>query len=273
MRGVPVTASPSGVKTRLVLSESAEDPGRAATWIGPLLALGTRVSRYSRNHGDRQLVVVLSVPKRDFAAALIGCGWVLASESPALNDPLETLRQLKAGQPIRAVNSGWVITGYFSSLDEAATPPRAQFAGSNWRVDGIRALTVLSDLDHPERELRPEPGSMEHMARLDAAWDARLALPAADLAIIGTIKWLAQDFLLGPRERQLAFEFSQDDPQTEGEACGNLVHHLVCLRTTSSPPATPGRFRWGDPRWQRGHQVHRRDRGSVRDLRARSLRS
>ena len=35
---------------------------------------------------------------------------------------------------------------------------------------------------------------MEHMARLDLAWDARLALPAADLAIIGTLKWLEQDF-------------------------------------------------------------------------------
>ena len=241
-RGSTTVASPAGVQTRLVLSESADHPGRAATWIGPLLALGTRVSRYSRRNVDRQLVVVLTVPKRDFAAALIGCGWVLASEAPALNEPLETLRQLEAGQPIRAVNSGWVVTGYFSSLDEAASPPRAQFAGSNWRVDAIRALTSLSELEHAERELRPEPGSMEHMARLDAAWDARLALPEADLAIIGTLKWLEQDFdsflgrendswpsssvktILKPKERRAATWF------TTLYASARLADHLPLPR-------------------------------------------
>ena len=31
------------------------------------------------------------------------------------------------------------------------------------------------------------------MARLDLAWDARLALPAADLAIVGTMAWLRED--------------------------------------------------------------------------------
>ena len=32
------------------------------------------------------------------------------------------------------------------------------------------------------------------MARLDLAWDARLARPAADLAIVGTLTWLKDDF-------------------------------------------------------------------------------
>ena len=32
------------------------------------------------------------------------------------------------------------------------------------------------------------------MAGLDAAWDARLAKPAADLAIVGTVAWLNEDF-------------------------------------------------------------------------------
>ncbi|MFL1629598.1 hypothetical protein ACJWHF_13055, partial [Staphylococcus capitis] len=31
------------------------------------------------------------------------------------------------------------------------------------------------------------------MAGLDAGWDARLALPAADLAIVGALTWLKQD--------------------------------------------------------------------------------
>lgn len=193
-RGVPVMASPAGRSTRLVLSEAADVAGRAAPWIGPMVALGTRASRYTRATGDRQLVIVLSVPKRDYAAALIGCGWALASDAPTLSDPLETLRELEVGQPLRAVNSGWVIAGRFSALDETTSPPRAQFAGSMWRVDGIRALAALAELEEQAKEPRAEPGSMEHMARLDLSWDARIALPAADLAIVGTAKWLEQDF-------------------------------------------------------------------------------
>lgn len=189
-------ASPSNAPTRLFLSEAADQLGQAAAWIGPLLALGTRASRYAKKVTDRQTVIALTVPRRDFAAALIGCGWVLASESPTLPEPMETLRVLKPGQPVRAVNSRWVITGNFASLDETAIPPRAQFAGMSgtWSVDGIRALAVLSDLRNPAKEARPEPGSMERMARVDLSWDARLALPAADLAIVGTTKWLDEDF-------------------------------------------------------------------------------
>lgn len=186
-------AVPSGRPTQLVLSEGADQSGQAAPWIGPILALGTRASRHAREMRDRQLVVALSVPKREYAAVLIGCGWVLASEAPTLRDPLETLRGMEPGQPLRAVNSRWVVTGHFSSVDDAATPPRARFAGSMWRVDGIRAVAALTELESPERETRPEPGSIERMARVDSSWDARLARPAADLALVGTLKWLEQD--------------------------------------------------------------------------------
>lgn len=188
-------ASLADGRTRLVLTEHPDEPGSAARWIGPMVALGARAARHHRKAGDRQLVIAVSVPKRDFAASLIGCGWVLASNASVLPDPLDTLRELETGQPIRFVNAAWVITAYFSSLDEAVDPPRAQFFNISWRgsVEGIRALAALKELDNPEREPRPEPGSIEHMAHLDLAWDARLALPAADLAFVGTLKWLEQD--------------------------------------------------------------------------------
>ncbi len=180
--------SPTCGRTRLALSEYPSQRGRAKDWIGPMVVLGSRAAHHHRKAGDRQLVIALSVPKRDFAAALIGCGWVLASEAPVLPDPLITLKSMKPGQPLRAVNSHHVITETFLSLNEATNPPQAQFAGSTWRVDGIRALTDLEELDTPEKELRPELGSIEHMAHLDLTWDARLALPTADLAIIGTLE-------------------------------------------------------------------------------------
>ncbi len=188
-------ASPLVGPTQLVLSEEIDQPGRSAPWIGPMLVLGTRASRHARKASGRQLIVVLSVPKRDFAAVLIGCGWVLASEAPELQTPLETLRGLEPGQPLRAVNSGWVVTGHFASLDEAATPPRVRLAGSGsmWRVDGIRSVAALTRLESAEKELRFEPGSLEHMAKHDISWDARLALPAAEVANVVTRKRLEKD--------------------------------------------------------------------------------
>lgn len=188
-----VISSSPGKPTRLAIAESADASGLGAPWLKPLLALGSRTSRFFGESAGRQLVIAVTVPKRDFASALIGCGWVMASESPKLADPLEVLRGMDVGQPLRAVNRGSVITGYFASLDESGSQPRAQFADSMWNVRGIRALTALTDLDRPVREVRPEPGSIEHLARLDDAWDQRLARPTADLAIVGTLTWLEQD--------------------------------------------------------------------------------
>ncbi|WP_354245018.1 hypothetical protein [Agromyces sp. PvR057] len=121
---------------------------------------------------------------------------------------------MKRGQPLRAVNSGSVITGNFLALNESTSSPRAQFAGSEWVVDGIRALAPLTELEQPERTARPTPGSIEHMASLDADWDARLALPAADLAIVGTLTWLMEDFE--------AF-LSRDDDDLPSSSIGSLL--------------------------------------------------
>jgi hypothetical protein len=113
---------------------------------------------------------------------------------PVLSAPRDTRSSGKPGTAVRAVNSRQVVTGFFSALDESVDPPRAQFAGSTWQVDGVRALATLDQLEQSERALRPQPGSIERMAGLDLDWDARLALPAADLAIVGTVTWLKDDF-------------------------------------------------------------------------------
>lgn len=184
-------------RTLLALAEDSKGQAEAAPWIGPLLALGTRVARFISNHPERQLVIAISVPNRDFAAALIGCGWVMASKVPVLPDPLETLRSIVPGTPLRAVNDQNVITGFFSSLNESTNPPRIRFAGSTWLTDRFRALAVLPELDAPERTSRPQFGSVGRLAHLDQDWDARLAAPAADLAIVGTVAWLKEDFNAG----------------------------------------------------------------------------
>lgn len=178
----------------LGLSEDEEQAPEPAPWIGPLLALGTRASRYVDKNPDRQLVVAVTVPSRDFAAALVGCGWVMASKAPILDSPLEILRSIEPGSAVRAVNNLQVITGRFISLNESLSQPRAQFAGSTWQVSEIKSAAAISSLEVSERMNRPIVGSVGRMAGLDREWEARLAAPAADLAIVGTIKWLQEDF-------------------------------------------------------------------------------
>ena len=87
--------------------------------------------------------------------------------------------------------------GSFVWLDESKDPPKAHFAGMTCAVDKVRALSEIGECEIPDRDTRsqdrPEPGSMARMAGLDSVWDAWLARPAADLAIIGTKKWLEND--------------------------------------------------------------------------------
>jgi hypothetical protein len=178
---------------RLALSEDAPGPAVAAQWIGPLVALGARAWRYSQQSPGQQLIIVISVPRRDFAAVLVSCGWAMVHPAPILSPPIEVLRQLKPFTPLRIVTDSKVVTGRFSSLDERQEPARVQVGKSSWFVNRIEALHVLPESEEPERADRPIPGSAARYARLDGAWSARLACPPADLAIIGTLAWLREE--------------------------------------------------------------------------------
>lgn len=118
----------------------------------------------------------------------------MATASPTLPDPLVTLRAITRGTPVRAINAGQIIIGPFWALNEATDPPRAQIGGSMWPVDRFTALAVLDKISSPDRSPRPQPGSVGLWAGLDRTWDARLAKPTADLAILGTLAWLKDDF-------------------------------------------------------------------------------
>lgn len=199
---------PKRARVWLGLSERDGQIPEPAPWIGALLALGTRASRYIRVNFERQLIVVVTVPTRDFAAALVGCGWVMDSKAPKLASPLETLRSIEPGSFVRVVNNLQVISGKFTSLDESLAQPRAQFAGSAWQVSEIKALSGLSEPEDLERMSRPQVGSLGRMAGLDKEWESRLAAPAADLAIVGTVAWLQEDF-----ETCLSRESDDSSPQ------------------------------------------------------------
>lgn len=189
-----MTAPTDHAPIQLSLAETPLGLAEPAAWVRPLLALGSRTSRYADAHPGRQLVVAISVPRRDFAAVLMGCGWVAARPAPPLRPPIEILRETVPGALVRVVTEHEVIVDRFVTLNESTTPPRLCLAGfSQWQIPHIRGLRVLDAQQEPIRTARPHPGAVGRMAHLQETWDSRLAEPAADLSIVGTLTWLREE--------------------------------------------------------------------------------
>lgn len=184
----------------LALSDFADEEAVGATWIGSFLALGSRLSRFGRDVNNRQVILAISVPKRDFVAALIGCGWVLVSNAPSTTDPLSVFRTLSEDQPIRVANRREIILDRFRHLDETKSPPHVRLARSTWSIGAIAAVAPVSDFESAARIIKPEPEGLAQLAGMDRSWDMRLVSPEADLAIVGTLTWLRDDLsaFIGP---------------------------------------------------------------------------
>ncbi len=193
--GIPVPTPSANESLRLALSDDPFAPAEPASWIAPLVALGDHVSRSIRQFRGLQLIVAISVPRRDFAAALVGCGWVLASPEPKRTDPLKVFEGLLPHTPVRVVTIPYVIADYFTRLDETTDPPEVVLQHYwGWKMPGIKAVEVLHDkLSTPTRMPRPSPGILGRFARVHESWDTRLASPTADLAIVGTLSWLREE--------------------------------------------------------------------------------
>lgn len=182
-----------GIRGHLTLSESADETGTAAPWVKGMFLLGANIARYSKRYlpESRQLIVVVSVPGRDFAAALIGCGWVRESTPGDVSRP----DQIPFGAPVRLVTRGKIVTGLFQGLELGRDgTTRVKTTGGLFQAQAVRAIAQL-DIPVEERARdRPDPGTFADYTDMAGDWDCRLAAPAGDLAIVGTRSWLDEDF-------------------------------------------------------------------------------
>ena len=182
-----------GPSVLLTLAESRDASPVRSAWIGPLLALGTRLSRTSDSFDGRQLIVAISVPSREFAAVLVGCGWNLSRPPTRTNtDPLTVLPTAVTGGNYRAVNAGYVISGRYLGLHDSHGSSRITLAG-RWSADRIAAVAPIAEADPAERMPLPTIGSIGRMTGVTRDWNQRLVAPAADLAMIGTRSWIETD--------------------------------------------------------------------------------
>lgn len=179
------------------LSEDVAAVGVQAKWIDHLVSCGLRVAHYASTLDDKQLVLALSVPQRDYAAALIACGWVLGAKRPNVPDPREVLERVEPGQKVCLSDKKHIAAAKFFRIDTKMGREVLVSDQSTWCIDKIAAINVLSDDMEPTKipccQERPKPGSLARMAGMDCDWDSWLVSAPADLAIIGTSKWLDRE--------------------------------------------------------------------------------
>lgn len=174
----------------MALAGEAEGPKVAADWIGKMFMLGRLAEPWSRSRADSQLVIVLSVPVRDFAAVLVGCGWMSATPAPTLPPVREVLVGLSRGTPVRVVSKTSIFTERFGGIDARGLA----HLGSQWQIDKLQAVAPLGSIDVPRKQPIPEPGVISRLAGLDKDWAARICSPPQDLALVGTLTRLNEDF-------------------------------------------------------------------------------
>jgi hypothetical protein len=168
------------------LADSPDTDFVPADWAGSFLVLGARLARHADSLDRRQLVVVLSVPRRDFASSLIGAGWTLTrSPGSAVGAPLDVIRSAGPSAWFRAVNVSHVFFGELRELDESVRPATIRYAGRHFKIDGFSAMAPAPAGRGEQRQDRPEGGSVVRYTRAADDWDHRLVASLQDLAIIG----------------------------------------------------------------------------------------
>lgn len=177
----------------LGIADGPGEPLAAAPWIGAFVGLGALLRRYLPKLGGRQLVVAISVPRRDYAAALIGAGWMLSGPAPKLDEPIDAFRSADSSTYLRAVTDKLILTGAFSRLDENRLDPRVLTGGKLLPVARYQAVVALDEATPTLADNVPEPGFLAELTGATRTWLERLAAPPMDLALIGTAKWLHED--------------------------------------------------------------------------------
>jgi hypothetical protein len=216
MSGMTEDAGRDEAKPVLLALAEAEAGSSPAPWIGPIVALGAMARRYVEKLNDRQLVIVLSVPRRDFAAVLLGCGWIISAPEPKLRTPEELLATLVPGTPVRAMTNSVVFEDVFEHLTPGAHP-EAHFEKWHWMAPHLTAIAPLANLSEPNRDSAPVLGALgKWRAEFAGSWHNRVVSAEADLALIGTASRLHADLDVrvvphSPRENEEAQAVSPHD--------------------------------------------------------------
>ncbi|MET9047039.1 hypothetical protein ABZX34_30020 [Streptomyces sp. NPDC004362] len=178
---------------RLGLADGPDQAVEWAPWIAPFIVLGSRLRAFIPKLAGRQLVLAISVPQRDYAAALIASGWTLSSPAPELAEPIDVFRAASQATYLRAVTSNRIHTGAFKWLQAGPEGQRVLVADKILPVTRYEAVAELDGAVESAHSVLPAPGFLAHVVGASASWTDRMAAPPSDLVLVGTVKWLRED--------------------------------------------------------------------------------
>jgi hypothetical protein len=165
-----------------------------APWAGGLLALGARLARRAL-HSDRQLVVVMSIPTRDYAACLVAAGWVLAQRPAGVGVVADALPQLVEHAPIRFIARSQFVGDVFYGSARQGDQTRLHIGGSWWDVRFLEALASAPQLeveDFGKVSISPT-GSLIRRAHPNGSWQQMLVESRPSVRVVGTLTRLRND--------------------------------------------------------------------------------
>lgn len=170
-----------------------DGPFNEAPWVGPLIDLGVRASRFCTdgNHlsASDQLFIAITVPTRVIASSLIAVGWLMASSPATAVDTLERLRSTPAGTLIRMVTNKWIILHKLVSFDGNRVQVDTKFES---RV--VAAVTSVTDgRAKPCRTKLPPVPVLGPWSNTPSLWPRYLCQPPDGLAIIGAKSRVLED--------------------------------------------------------------------------------
>lgn len=180
-----------GQQRTLSLAEDTSSAVVPALWISWLVVLGTQAARWSQRHAEARLVVVLTVPSRDFAAVLVGCGWMRGIPACKLPSARETAASLARGTDIRMITPNRIMTNTFMGFD--AKLDRLMLKGHQWQLPRVQAMAPIDPVGDQRSQPIPVPGVLSRTSRYGARWIDHLCRPPGDLALVGTLAWLRAD--------------------------------------------------------------------------------
>lgn len=192
-RREPVAVTEGRSPVRVGLADGPDQAVEWAPWIGSFIVLGSRLRSFIPKLDGRQLVLAISVPQRDYAAALIASGWMLSSPAPELADPIDVFRAASQATYLRAVTSNRINTGAFTWLQAGSGELRVLVADKVLPVARYKAVFELDSAVESSHSVLPVPGFLAQLAGASESWAERMAAPPLDLVLVGTAKWLRED--------------------------------------------------------------------------------
>lgn len=200
-------------------------------WAESFLLLGRQMARH-RPADNVQVVLVVTVPVRDYVAWLTGIGWRLSSFRTKNPDMRVDFRTLPKGTPVSVTTESRTRSGLFHGWE--ATTNRINIDGLYISLSSVRAASQFLNYEGPPRYRDlPSPGSLLAGTDLMNNWAAANSELASSVSIVGVRKQI-----LAEAETHIGI-----DPNSMNRLCDILTIPETTNNTTwcsSVIPSTDG---------------------------------